>query len=682
MLPKENQCESAPIPVFKKSVNVIFSIDKNYVKFFPVVLQSLITNSSVENNYDILVLYTGMDENQQKAILSMVSKKHNFSIRFFAIDKILSNDDLFALPEAGHLSLATYFRFFIADIFIKYERVLYLDTDIVINDDVAKLFYTDLGNYPLGACLDQGLSNLDLSSPYYQEYHKYMKDTFGYDDFSTYFNAGILLIDIKGYSKVGSAHLLSLAKKNKGHSCDQDNLNPAFQNNYFILDPTWNFQWHIPHARKNYREFLPENVLEFIENFDDLPAIIHYTTPAKPWNTLEWKFASVWWEYARKTPFYEEIIFANLPQRSENKKEEIQTTKKENINPKKIFKPVVKFKLFGIPILTTLRNNFHVSYKLFGFTLYKKFLKYEYIIEKIQTAITRNSQQLENKVNELSVELQKRQHRQTSYIENKLKEQSSYIENNINEQNSYIDTKLNTQNVFFEKKMHTIVAEESSRALTVYNLHQQVFPKYKNIHQGKDVVLVATGPSLNDYIPIEGAIHIGVNKAFEYNKVQFDYLFLQDFSEPTSSYINSFINYNSKGKFVGILNHGFIDSCLIPEKFSNCNGVERYYLDTLQQKRTFPYDITSEALGDAHSIAFAAMQFILWTHPKRIYLVGCDCSREGYYTGDIGNYLNIEIVLDGWKRLKEFINIYYPDIEVISVNPVGLKGIFNDITMK
>ena len=33
----------------------------------------------------------------------------------------------------------------------------------------------------------------------------------------------------------------------------------------------------------------------------------------------------------------------------------------------------------------------------------------------------------------------------------------------------------------------------------------------------------------------------------------------------------------------------------------------------------------------------------------------------------------------GYKKFKEFIDIYYPDVEVISVNPVGLKGLFRDV---
>ena len=35
-------------------------------------------------------------------------------------------------------------------------------------------------------------------------------------------------------------------------------------------------------------------------------------------------------------------------------------------------------------------------------------------------------------------------------------------------------------------------------------------------------------------------------------------------------------------------------------------------------------------------------------------------------------------VIQKWMDLKAFAKAFYPDVEIISVNPVGLKGIFKD----
>ncbi|MCL2484583.1 MAG: methyltransferase domain-containing protein [Endomicrobia bacterium] len=218
-------------------------------------------------------------------------------------------------------------------------------------------------------------------------------------------------------------------------------------------------------------------------------------------------------------------------------------------------------------------------------------------------------------------------------------------------------------------------------ALTANSLHRRVFPKYQNINYGKDVVLVATGPSLNEYIPIKDAVHIGVNRAFRFEKVKFDYLFAQDYSGPTKDWIKDFIEYDNAytKKFLGILPYTGteIDKYIIPGSICIGTNIERYYVNDCNTER-FTYDISQEAFGDSYSVAFPVMQFILWTNPKRIYLVGCDTSSSGHF--DKGaNSLFINRVLNGWDRLKKFADVYYPDTEIISINPIGLKGLFKDI---
>ena len=37
-----------------------------------------------------------------------------------------------------------------------------------------------------------------------------------------------------------------------------------------------------------------------------------------------------------------------------------------------------------------------------------------------------------------------------------------------------------------------------------------------------------------------------------------------------------------------------------------------------------------------------------------------------------------EKVLNCWLKLRDFIKAFYPDIEIVSINPVGLKGLFKD----
>jgi hypothetical protein len=242
---------------------------------------------------------------------------------------------------------------------------------------------------------------------------------------------------------------------------------------------------------------------------------------------------------------------------------------------------------------------------------------------------------------------------------------------------------LNTRLTRLETLMQRIALRDVSQgdqsydsictALSAYDLHQRIFPKYKNIHQGKEVVLVATGPTLSQYNPIPNAFHIGVNKAFKYDKVKFDYLFLQDY-DVSKAYIGEFCAYDAQ-KFLGILSNSWPQS-IVPESIALRYGISRYHVAHADDLLKPVYNIAASIFWDAYSVVFPVMQFIFWTNPKKIYLVGCDCSG-GYFDGK-GVPHAVENLVHGWKEIKEFAAIHYPETEIVSINPVGLRGLFKD----
>ena len=217
-------------------------------------------------------------------------------------------------------------------------------------------------------------------------------------------------------------------------------------------------------------------------------------------------------------------------------------------------------------------------------------------------------------------------------------------------------------------------------------LNRVTFSKYKNINEGKNAIVLATGPSLKYFNnDIEGVV-LGVNSAFKFfNKL--DYLFLQDFSG-MSGYIYDVpkIVPTTCKKFYGYVGVSSLSTnSLIPDTIAQQHQAERYYLDTSfspvnEKDNSFALDLSYEPLKDYGSVIFPAMQFLLYTRPKKIYLVGCDCS-EGHFDGTRIDNQNgsMRHIIKGWSLLKDFVKHYYPDIEIISVNPVGLKGMFKDI---
>ena len=239
--------------------------------------------------------------------------------------------------------------------------------------------------------------------------------------------------------------------------------------------------------------------------------------------------------------------------------------------------------------------------------------------------------------------------------------------------------------------MNRLIQVNLSTAL----LHQKTFLPFKGCHTGREIVVVATGPTLNKYVPLDNVINIGVNAAFLRAEIIFDYLFAMDYYsvKPFISQMNEY----RKGKcvkFYGLdCEHVPQDKwqCVIPESDAIIAGALRYRADAAPiegMKMQFAYDLSSMPLGDCYSTVFSAMQFALWTNPKRVYLVGCDTADTGHFNSGkkveemrkdrpiVSN--PYQKILESWHLFKLFTQRYYPETEIVSVNPVGLKGLFTD----
>jgi len=219
--------------------------------------------------------------------------------------------------------------------------------------------------------------------------------------------------------------------------------------------------------------------------------------------------------------------------------------------------------------------------------------------------------------------------------------------------------------------------------------HQKVFPKYKGINKGKTVVITGTGPTFDYYTPIPNAIHMGVNNAIYREDIRYDYFFQCGYC-------------NQKDLFKKILNYGddlikFFainyrkNDMIIPECFREQRGVETFYVDIYEfamygyrpeytNKLVYPLDISVSPLKGYGTSLYLVCHFALWTRPDKIYIVGADCRKTGY-----AKKLNVENtdydyswMVRPWRKLAEFAKANYPDIDIISINPVGLKGVFKD----
>lgn len=199
--------------------------------------------------------------------------------------------------------------------------------------------------------------------------------------------------------------------------------------------------------------------------------------------------------------------------------------------------------------------------------------------------------------------------------------------------------------------------------------------KYRAINSGKDILIVGSGPSLSFFTPWDGTINVGINRAFLRSDIPFDFLFAQD-KFPEDEHMQGFIDYKGRNckKFFGI--HSVdVDYRVRTECISKTENRELYILNN-RRRTQFPFDITLEPFAYYAGTVFSAMQFILFTNPKRIFLAGFDCSSGHAFK--VSQSEDLSFQYSAWLKIKDFINTFYENVEVISINPVGLKGIFKD----
>ena len=170
----------------------------------------------------------------------------------------------------NHSSLIAYVKYFIADL-VDREKVLYIDSDTVINGDLKSIFSIELSGFPVAAVRD-----IDGS-----------------------YNTGVLLIDISKWRELSiSEQCLEICSNRKKEQLDLEDFknsrsifNQVFQDSCLELDKSYNVQvgYDLIAFYNNWQEHF---------NLEYNPLVIHYTTNRKPWNSsVSYRFREKWWDF-------------------------------------------------------------------------------------------------------------------------------------------------------------------------------------------------------------------------------------------------------------------------------------------------------------------------------------------------------------------------------------------------
>ena len=268
------------------TVPIFYTISDNYTPYAAVSIQSLINHANPQRDYTITLLVQDISPENKKALENLSNK--NIHINIFHIE-----DEMLQRIHKGKenylrgqfFTMSIFYRLFIPDLFLKYDKAIYLDADTIINADIGELYDIDLKNNMFASCPD-------LSIRYMPLLQEYIVKCQGILPAEKYIKNGVIVFDMKQFrDKKFIDKFFYLMDKYHFDNIDPDQayMNELCEDKIYHLPKEWD-------AMPN------ENIPEFKN-----PKIIHYNLFFKPWHFPNVQYGEYFWKVARTTNFYDQL---------------------------------------------------------------------------------------------------------------------------------------------------------------------------------------------------------------------------------------------------------------------------------------------------------------------------------------------------------------------------------------
>ncbi len=274
------------------TIHIAFNIDHAYVRFLCVTLVSILHNNA--NSHIVAhILSRGLTTTDCEIIQQLVSK-YNGEVCFYSPnEKLLEGFRIHA--SSGHISLVTYYRCMLADYLpSSLERIIYMDSDLLVIGSLADFWNTPLLDKPVAAILDAAADD-----------HARYK-TLCHSENEGYFNAGVLLINLDWWRK-NNVRRLCIDYYHKYPERirfnDQDLLNSIFHGKVQWISMKYNAQ----------EGFYRTRYAHYDEHKTDLerPVVVHFTN-RKPWDwDCTHPLQQLFYYYQKFTPWRNQNILHN-----------------------------------------------------------------------------------------------------------------------------------------------------------------------------------------------------------------------------------------------------------------------------------------------------------------------------------------------------------------------------------
>lgn len=272
-------------------MNIVLATDDNYAQHCAVVMASVITHNC---NVSFYIINDGLSPPNEEKLKSVITQNTD-SVEFVMVDKI-KIQSMLPMPdnsETSHISIATYYRLFLAELLpADIEKVLYLDCDMVVRGSLLPFYDTDLDGKALAACyLNNAFGRV-----------KNVYERLGYSEDYKYFNAGALCLNLKYWRENDvQGRLLAFARNNMHNIVyhDQDILNAVLHREVVHVSPLYNMDLsYITEDEAQNYDLSFDKLLTIFMN----PVVVHYVSRPKPWEyACNHPYCGEYFKYLDKT---------------------------------------------------------------------------------------------------------------------------------------------------------------------------------------------------------------------------------------------------------------------------------------------------------------------------------------------------------------------------------------------
>lgn len=254
------KAKKPPLHQAQGTVQVALCINDAWAIHVETLVYSLSCHHK-EEGATVHIVYRELSEANLKRIRLLSEVLPQICLRFYQVtDTALLGISV----ENYNLPIESYFRFALPELLKDVDRVLYLDTDMLVCGNLASLWELDMEGHCLAVVNEEEV----------KIFFRHILQNLNFSDQDLYFNSGFLLMDLQKMREQqhGPALVkLALEKSQEFELGDQDVLNVYFKNKLTELDRVYNYTWF--------------PMVQYNQPLDQVK-VLHFNGPYKPWKPI------------------------------------------------------------------------------------------------------------------------------------------------------------------------------------------------------------------------------------------------------------------------------------------------------------------------------------------------------------------------------------------------------------